>query len=83
MATPFGVPVVPEVKMMYAMSSGVGPGGAVSACTSGEGSLISIMHSSMSPRRDRCSVVVTARIGAVSATMNSMRAKGSAGSTGT
>ncbi len=69
--------------MMYAMSSGVGTESAVWGWLSTGASPTSMTGSSHASRRDLRSDVVTATIGAASATMNWMRASGSAGSTGT
>ena len=67
---------------MWAMSSGAGAGNAVLGWVSMQGSSMSMTVRSHPCSRPACAVVVTAATGAASATMNSMRAAGTAGSIG-
>ncbi|CAM3224207.1 hypothetical protein MYSI104531_24555 [Mycobacterium simiae] len=67
---------------MCAMSSGAGPGGATAGWVARAGSSMATTATPCPSSRDRSSVVVSAAIGAASASMNSIRAAGCAGSMG-
>ena len=68
--------------MRYAMSSAAGAGNAVLGWVSTAGSSTSMTSRSRPSSRDRSSAVVIAAIGAASASTNSIRAAGTAGSIG-
>ena len=67
---------------MWAISSGAGAGNAVLGWLSIPGSSTSTTARSHPSSRDRSPAVVIAAIGAASASMNSIRAAGTAGSIG-